>query len=99
MIEAEPYIDVVDRRPNLGAIFFSERNHITYVVLEYVVKDLHMAALTLLAWYGDGEELVANSGTNSSEKLGISFDLVYLVRIGYLFIVGSIPSRVFPIDI
>jgi hypothetical protein len=32
VVEAEAHIDVVDRWPDLGTVFFSERDHITCVM-------------------------------------------------------------------
>jgi hypothetical protein len=99
VVEAEAYIDVVDRWPDLGTVFFSERNHITCVTSGYVSKDLYGSALTPLSRYSDREELIPNSSTNSPEKFWISINLVYLVRIRHLLVIGSIASWVLPVNV
>jgi hypothetical protein len=56
-------------------------------------------ALTLLAWYCDGEKLVPNGRTNFCQKFGICVDLIRLCCIQHLLVVTTVTTRVLPIDI
>jgi hypothetical protein len=55
--------------------------------------------VTLKSRDSNGKLLVANELLDFLEKLGESFDLISLLRVGDLFVVLAVTTRVFPVDI